>query len=108
MADDFILGKTECIHLIYPSTAGKIKTGKANVTGLDPNPGNEGGTYDVACTPGSSLPRHATSEPAAVSCPRCKASDPFKKLVELIDAVALGISDADKAALQQAISQQNN
>lgn len=105
MADDFVLGKTACIHLIYPNATGKINTGRSNVTGLDPSPGNSGGTYDVACSPGSMLPKHATSEPVAVTCPACKASAPFKALVETIEAVAMGASEADRAALQLANQQ---
>lgn len=105
MADDFVAGKTACIHLIYPNATGKIPCGRSNVRGVDLSPGNPGGMHDIACSPGSSLPKHASSEPAAVTCPTCKASKPFADLVEQIEIASAGASEADREAMRLAIEQ---
>ncbi|MES2793694.1 MAG: hypothetical protein V4719_29035 [Planctomycetota bacterium] len=108
MADDFVPGKTVCIHLIYPNKAGKIRTGKANITGVDPSPGSDGGVFDVACLPGSGMPTHATSEPVAVTCPTCKASAPFADLLKLQEMASMGASEADKEAMKLVMEQRSS
>lgn len=96
MADDFIPGVTECIHLIHASETGKIRTGRANVAGIDPGP-KGAGVFDIACSPGSTLPSMATSETSAVTCPACKATEVFKTVEADQKSIGNG-SAADKAA----------
>jgi hypothetical protein len=83
----------ECIHFLYPSKTGKITSGRTNIQGIDPGPG--GATqFDVACTPGSTLPTHATGSTVAATCPLCKETDAFKEAEE---AEKVGnMSEADK------------
>lgn len=107
MAADFIPGQTECIHFVFSSEHGKIPTGKDNVRGIDLNPNARPGFLDVGCSPGSGLPRMATSEPAAVTCPKCKASEPFRKQQEEIELRSSGASEADIAMMREVLAQKS-
>lgn len=104
MADDFIPGKTECIHLIHEHAKGNIKR-QAFRDGIVNAPG---GTFDIACSPGSQLPKNATSETVAVTCPLCKQTDVFKSLeAEQTSGLggAAGISEADRKILEHMATQ---
>ena len=105
MADEFKIGQAVCIHLIHPSSSGKIKTGVTNVEGVNPNPSPKSTVFDIACCPGSGLPTSATSETVAVTCPKCKATDVFKKL-HIEQTQSIGSSDADVGAFEDFVAQQ--
>lgn len=107
MADEFTIGKAVCIHLVIPSQSGKIKTGTANVEGINPNPNPKATTFDIACCPGSGIPTSMSSETVAVTCPKCKATDIFKKL-HAEQTQSIGISDADVGAFQSFVDQQKS
>lgn len=58
------------IHLLVPDEHGPIQS-----KGIDNGPVRPaGGRFSVACSPGSRLPRHATGEARAATCPDCLAT----------------------------------
>ena len=86
------------IHFLYESANGKIHSGAT------PDLQKPERTLDLACMPGQPLPRHATGETSAVTCPNCKKSEVFKRLA----AEQAPGSPADKAALAAMAEEQGS
>lgn len=73
------------IHLLIESPQGKIKSAYLG--------GEKHGierTFDVACMPGTGLPRHASGETGAVTCLLCKATSVYAEKVEADKAAEVG------------------
>lgn len=67
-------GQKISVHLLVEDSAGPI------FSNPHPELKSAGKRYKVACTPDSVLPRAATGEASAATCPLCLKTDDYQKI----------------------------
>lgn len=95
MVNEFVPGKTACIHFLHKSKDGNVFS--SGVSGGILEHEAEGGQFAVACDPSSSLPTYATGVASAANCPLCLETQAYKDAMSAAGEKKMGTSAADIA-----------